>query len=72
MDINSLPLCRSVNIDFNRMTVYGKSLRVRRLDDGNTVWIWYCTLRRKWNKYGEKVDGITPFEPFFLCVLSLL
>lgn len=32
----------------------GKRLRVRRLDDGNTVWIWYCTLGRKWIKYGEK------------------
>lgn len=43
-----------LSIDFNRMRVYGKSLRVRRLDDGNTVWIWYCTLRRKWIKYGDK------------------
>lgn len=34
----------------------GKDLKVRRLDDGNTVWLWYCTLRRKWRKYGEKVD----------------
>ncbi|XP_040005161.1 protein mono-ADP-ribosyltransferase PARP12 [Xiphias gladius] len=44
----------AVSIDFNRMRVYGKSLRVRRLEDGNTVWIWYCTLRRKWIKYGDK------------------
>nr|XP_046234779.1 zinc finger CCCH-type antiviral protein 1 [Scatophagus argus] len=44
----------AVSIDFNRMRVCGKSLRVRRLDDGNTQWIWYCTLRRKWNKYGDK------------------
>ncbi|XP_041819869.1 uncharacterized protein si:ch211-244b2.4 isoform X2 [Chelmon rostratus] len=44
----------AVSIDFNRMKVYGKSLRVRRLDDGNTVWIWYCILRRKWSKYGDK------------------
>ncbi|XP_053170163.1 uncharacterized protein si:ch211-244b2.4 [Scomber japonicus] len=44
----------AVSIDFNRMKVYGKRLRVRRLDDGNNVWIWYCTLSRKWIKYGEK------------------
>ncbi|TMS03024.1 Poly [ADP-ribose] polymerase 11 [Larimichthys crocea] len=44
----------AVSIDFNKMRVYGKSLRVRRLDDGNTEWVWYCTLRRKWNKYGDK------------------
>ncbi|XP_026216829.1 znF_C3H1 and WWE domain-containing protein [Anabas testudineus] len=44
----------AVSIDFNRMRVYGKSLRVRRLDDGNTVWIWYCSLSRKWRKYGDK------------------
>ncbi|XP_044042670.1 zinc finger CCCH-type antiviral protein 1 [Siniperca chuatsi] len=44
----------AVSIDFNKMRVYGKSLRVRRLDDGNTVWIWYCTLGRKWIKYGDK------------------
>lgn len=50
-----------MSIDFNKMRVYGKSLRVRRLDDGNTEWVWYCTLRRKWNKYGDKV------LLFFLC-----
>lgn len=44
----------AVNIDFNRMRVHGKSLRVRRLDDGKAEWIWYCTLRRKWIKYGDK------------------
>ncbi|XP_032360513.1 uncharacterized protein si:ch211-244b2.4 isoform X3 [Etheostoma spectabile] len=44
----------ALSIDFNRMRVIGKSLRVRRLDDGNTVWIWYCTLSRKWIKYGDK------------------
>ncbi|XP_068163110.1 protein mono-ADP-ribosyltransferase PARP12-like isoform X2 [Antennarius striatus] len=46
----------SVNIDFNRMRVDGKSVRVRRLDDGNTEWIWYFTVHRKWNKYGTKVS----------------
>ncbi|KAI3366716.1 hypothetical protein L3Q82_009390 [Scortum barcoo] len=60
----SLPHTRSIKIyntpygavciDFNRMKVFGKSLRVRRLDDGNTEWIWYCTLGRKWIKYGDK------------------
>ncbi|XP_068573487.1 protein mono-ADP-ribosyltransferase PARP12 isoform X2 [Cebidichthys violaceus] len=44
----------AVSIDFNRMRVFRKSLRVRRLDDGNTVWIWYCTLNRTWIKYGDK------------------
>lgn len=49
--------CSAVSIDFNKMRVYGKNLKVRRLDDGNTVWCWYCTLRRKWIKYGEKVES---------------
>uniref|UniRef100_UPI0037E79395 protein mono-ADP-ribosyltransferase PARP12 n=1 Tax=Semicossyphus pulcher TaxID=241346 RepID=UPI0037E79395 len=44
----------AVSIDFNRLRVCGKNLRVRRLDDGNTVWIWFCTLGRKWIKYGDK------------------
>uniref|UniRef100_A0A8C2XSR2 Uncharacterized protein n=2 Tax=Cyclopterus lumpus TaxID=8103 RepID=A0A8C2XSR2_CYCLU len=44
----------AVSIDFNRMRVLRKSLKVRRLDDEKTVWIWYCTLRRKWTKYGNK------------------
>ncbi|XP_035534953.1 uncharacterized protein si:ch211-244b2.4 [Morone saxatilis] len=44
----------AVSIDFNRIRVCGKSLKVRRLDDGKTVWNWYCTLRRKWIKYGDK------------------
>ncbi|KAM6896221.1 uncharacterized protein PEZ65_021353 [Lycodopsis pacificus] len=44
----------AVSIDFRRMKVFRKSLRVRRLDDGNAVWIWYCTLSRKWIKYGSK------------------
>lgn len=43
-----------VSIDFEKMKVYGKNLKVRRLDDGNTEWIWYCTLRGKWVKYSEK------------------
>lgn len=44
----------AVSVDFNRMSVQGKRLKVRRLDDGNTVWLWYCTLQRKWIKYGAK------------------
>ncbi|XP_038594696.1 zinc finger CCCH-type antiviral protein 1-like [Micropterus salmoides] len=44
----------AVSIDLNRMRVYGKSLSVRRLDDGKSVWMWYCSLRRKWIKYGGK------------------
>ncbi|XP_008277100.1 uncharacterized protein LOC103355182 [Stegastes partitus] len=44
----------AVSVDFNKMRVYGKRLKVRRLDDGNTVWTWYCTLQRKWMKYGAK------------------
>ncbi|TNN56242.1 Poly [ADP-ribose] polymerase 11 [Liparis tanakae] len=49
-----LHMCRAVSMDFNRMRVLKKTLRVRRLDDGKTVWVWYCTLRRKWTKYGDK------------------
>ncbi|XP_061571230.1 uncharacterized protein si:ch211-244b2.4, partial [Cololabis saira] len=44
----------AVSIDFHRMRVLGKELKVRRLDDGNTTWIWFCTLKRKWIKYGDK------------------
>ncbi|KAF0029778.1 hypothetical protein F2P81_018883 [Scophthalmus maximus] len=44
----------AVTIDLDRMRVCGKSLRVRRLDDGNTVWTWFCTLSHKWIKYGDK------------------
>lgn len=44
----------AVSIDFNRIKVYGKNLKVRRLDDGHTVWNWYCTLKRKWKKYADK------------------
>ncbi|XP_037316191.2 uncharacterized protein si:ch211-244b2.4 isoform X1 [Pungitius pungitius] len=44
----------AVSIDFNRMRVSGKNLRVRRLDDGRTLWLWYCTLGRKWTKYGDE------------------
>ncbi|KAM9334754.1 uncharacterized protein ABDE67_021300 isoform 2-T2 [Symphorus nematophorus] len=44
----------AVCINFNKIRVLGKDLTVRRLDDGNTTWIWYCTLRRKWRKYGDK------------------
>uniref|UniRef100_A0A3P9MXV0 Si:ch211-244b2.4 n=1 Tax=Poecilia reticulata TaxID=8081 RepID=A0A3P9MXV0_POERE len=47
----------AVCIDFIKIRVYGKNLKVRRLDDGNAVWNWYCTLSRKWRKYGDKVDG---------------
>uniref|UniRef100_A0A1A8CYE4 Uncharacterized protein n=2 Tax=Nothobranchius kadleci TaxID=1051664 RepID=A0A1A8CYE4_NOTKA len=44
----------ALSIDFSRMRVYGKNLKVRRLDDGNTIWLWYCTLHRRWMKYGDK------------------
>ncbi|XP_005810797.2 zinc finger CCCH-type antiviral protein 1-like [Xiphophorus maculatus] len=45
----------AVCIDFNKIRIYEKkNLKVRRLDDGNTVWDWYCTLSRKWRKYGDK------------------
>ena len=63
----SVSVCRAVSIDFNRMRLDGKSLRVRRLDDGNTVWIWYCTLGRKWIKYGDKVDRIKRLDLTFVC-----
>lgn len=55
-DWKSLNLyCRSVSIDFERMRVIEKSLKVRRLDDGNTEWAWYVILSSKWTKYGEQV-----------------
>ncbi|KAK2859033.1 hypothetical protein Q5P01_003653 [Channa striata] len=44
----------AVSIDFKRIRVCGKNLSVRRLDDGTTTWVWYCTLGRKWRKYGDK------------------
>ncbi|XP_067345703.1 protein mono-ADP-ribosyltransferase PARP12 isoform X1 [Channa argus] len=44
----------AVSIDYNRMRVRGKNLSVRRLDDGTTTWVWYCTLRHKWREYGDK------------------
>lgn len=65
MSLSRLPLYRAVSIDFNRMRVRGKSLRMRRLDDGNTEWNWYCTLGRKWKKYGDEVDGIAPLNLSF-------
>ena len=51
--------------------MYGKELKVRRLDDGNTEWIWYCTLLRKWIKYGDKVGGYCIFV-FVFCVSLLM
>lgn len=44
----------AVTIDFTRMRIYGKDLKVRRLDDGSTVWMWYCILHHGWIKYGDK------------------
>ncbi|KAM3587660.1 uncharacterized protein V6R79_011258 [Siganus canaliculatus] len=44
----------AVSISFSRMRVFGKQLGVRRLEDGNTQWIWYCLLGRKWSKYENK------------------
>ncbi|KAM4615661.1 uncharacterized protein ACJ7VT_010751 [Polymixia lowei] len=44
----------AVNIDFTRMRVRGKKLRVRRLDDGKTLWLWYCRFHHVWSKYGQK------------------
>ncbi|XP_034019330.1 protein mono-ADP-ribosyltransferase PARP12 isoform X2 [Thalassophryne amazonica] len=43
-----------VNIDFKKMRVYGKRLKVRRLDDGKTTWLWYCNIGHKWVKYDGK------------------
>ncbi|CAN9508503.1 unnamed protein product [Ophioblennius macclurei] len=44
----------AVSIDFSHVRVIGKNLQVRRLDDGKSHWSWFCILRRKWIKYGEK------------------
>ncbi|KAM8909926.1 uncharacterized protein AB9W97_006539 isoform 2-T3 [Spinachia spinachia] len=75
----SLPHTRSIKlfntsygavcIDFNGMRVSGKRLRVRRLDDGRTLWLWYCNLGWKWIKYGDEVDGDRACPPFFSCVV---
>lgn len=45
-----------MKIDFSRMRVLNKSLKVRRLDDGRSKWIWYCMLSQKWKNYGHKVE----------------
>uniref|UniRef100_A0A672GAS2 Uncharacterized LOC115404517 n=1 Tax=Salarias fasciatus TaxID=181472 RepID=A0A672GAS2_SALFA len=44
----------AVSIDFSQVRVIGKNLQVRRLDDGSSTWSWFCILRKKWIKYGEK------------------
>ncbi|XP_076015061.1 uncharacterized protein LOC143007548 [Genypterus blacodes] len=44
----------AVSIHFKKMRVHGKSLKVRRLDDGETTWLWYCSFRHQWIKFGEK------------------
>lgn len=51
-----------VNIDFNAMRVRGKKLGVRRLDDGDTEWVWYCTLYNKWIKYGDRDPDGNPSQ----------
>ncbi|XP_011611639.1 zinc finger CCCH-type antiviral protein 1 [Takifugu rubripes] len=43
-----------VRIDFSRMRILKKNLKVRRLDDGRSKWIWYCMLSHKWKSYGHK------------------
>lgn len=47
--------CSEVSIDFSRMRVLKMDMRVRRLDDGRSKWIWYCMLRHVWKSYGHKV-----------------
>lgn len=64
--------CRAVSIDFFKMRVNGKKLRVRRLDDGNTKWIWYCTLGSKWIKYGDKVGDVSTKASVFSVYVHLL
>ena len=65
-------LFRAVKIDFHRLRVRGKSLSVRRLDDGKTVWLWYCTLRHKWSKYGDKVNETRQSSLSFYLYLYLV
>lgn len=48
--------CSEVRIDFSRMRILKKNLKVRRLDDGRSKWIWYCMLSHKWKSYGHKVE----------------
>lgn len=64
--------CSEVRIDFSRMRVLKSDLRVRRLDDGWSKWIWYCMLKHVWKSYGHRVPPpvlhwVTP-PPTFLCV----
>lgn len=59
MKLYNLPI-GSVCIDFERMRVIKKSLKVRRLDDGNTEWAWYVILSSKWTKYGEQGSTQNP------------
>lgn len=57
-------------IDFERMRVIKKSLKVRRLDDGNTEWAWYVILSSKWIKYGEQVQKEPLSYPFGLISIN--
>lgn len=55
------------------MRVLKSDLRVRRLDDGQSNWIWYCMLRHMWKSYGHKVPPsvlhwVKKNNPTFLCV----
>nr|XP_033807629.1 uncharacterized protein LOC117363647 [Geotrypetes seraphini] len=43
-----------VYIDFNRMRVLGKNLRVRRKTGRNDNWRWYFRSDKAWAKYGKK------------------
>ncbi|XP_053717712.1 uncharacterized protein LOC128756903 isoform X2 [Synchiropus splendidus] len=43
-----------VTFSFPRMRVEGKDLRMRRLDDGATQWLWFCKLDSKWVEYGAQ------------------
>lgn len=61
---------RLVSINFERMRVIEKSLRVRRLDDGNTEWAWYVILSSKWAKYGEQVWNEALSYPIVLIFIS--
>ena len=44
-------------MDFKRMRVLEKDIRVRRVDGKKTTWVWfYSSSRRGWVSYDRKVE----------------
>ncbi|XP_078500938.1 uncharacterized protein LOC144755653 isoform X2 [Lissotriton helveticus] len=44
----------ALSIDFKRMRIRGKDVKVRRWRGRNDRWVWYCRLDGHWCAYGEK------------------